>query len=860
MNSTSNTSGAGIPILTFSDRNYVLPLTIIASIAIGSILLHLLLIFLLRKVSQRTGWIFDAEVVKHCSKPTFFMFPLSSVFITLYYVTADQSIIDTIRHTLQVLIIFFTTWTAIGLIKAWTVTMKDSKNKKLQTQLVVSSRIAYGFTSFFGTACILLTFPSARELGASLLASASVVAVLVGFAAKSSLEAIMGRPSSHSDKTNLIASLQIALTQPLILGDWVVIDNCQGIVEEIQPQFIVIKTIEEKRLIVPLSRVVNQSFENWSRNGESKTPCFYLCVDYGIPLKDLRQQFMSMLHKCEYWDQRNALLNIDEAKENVLVLKVMMTASNVKNSEKLKLEIREKLIEYIMITYPQYLPRVRSEGVPSRKGVDSMKKVIAKMEEATTRTTQNDNKKLLFGAPRNYDDEHTPIRKIQKDSTLNTPPKLSKLPVTPLTTVTASKIVNNAKIDLTRPPLVRSHSAKESISSDDTLSSNGKKSSRASPNIKSTVKMDFSHVKSRIGSLENISHKPKESEKKIFSEKPDFAKVSSRVGSLDNINHTPKSKETKIFSEKPNFSKVHSRVGSLDNVSHTPKGGKVKIYSNKPNFSHVTSRVGSLDNIDHVPGGGEKYVPINPIKIPKAEVKSKIGSFDNIKHTPRGGEVKIFNQKPNFRDNATPKIKIRTRSNSIASSGSSAVDEDVDRKSLFCSPVSPFTLDDEIDGPPSEQTIPAIFPSAASLISTKREHYIIEEEVDEVDGNEPEHMVNGEEESCKEGHEKEQEECEDEYEDAIPVVLSNDNISGDDISTTGVNSQLNDVELSFEVNVSRKSVLLANHVERNTIIELQPTALPKRLSAIEIPPQTDEVLHESQLTLTQKQAYDESWI
>ncbi|CAG8781275.1 15836_t:CDS:2, partial [Acaulospora morrowiae] len=164
------------------------------------------------------------------SKPTFFMFPLSSVFITLYYVTADQSIIDTIRHTLQVLIIFFTTWTVIGLIKAWTVTMKDSKNKKLQTQLVVSSRIAYGFTTLFGIACMLLTFPSARELGASLLASASVVAVLVGFAAKSSLEAIMGLPSSHSDKNNLIASLQIALTQPLILGDWVVIDDCHGIV------------------------------------------------------------------------------------------------------------------------------------------------------------------------------------------------------------------------------------------------------------------------------------------------------------------------------------------------------------------------------------------------------------------------------------------------------------------------------------------------------------------------------------------------------------------------------------------------------------------------------------------------------
>lgn len=264
MNSTGN---AGIPILTFSDHNFVLPVAIIASIAVGSVLLHLFLFFLLKKIAQDTGWTFDAEVVKHCFKPTFFTFPLASVFITLSFVTGDQDLLATVRHAIEILLIFFITWTINGIVKAWEITT-DSHDKKSKTELVVASRVLHGLVTALGVACVFLTFPSAWELGASMLASASVIAVLIGLAAKSSLE-------------NLAASLHIALTQPLLLGDCVVIDDYRGVVEEIQAQFMVIKTTEEKRLIVPLSRIINRPFENWSRNGERKSSCFYLYVDYG---------------------------------------------------------------------------------------------------------------------------------------------------------------------------------------------------------------------------------------------------------------------------------------------------------------------------------------------------------------------------------------------------------------------------------------------------------------------------------------------------------------------------------------------------------------------------------------------------
>ena len=99
------------------------------------------------------------------------------------------------------------------------------------------------------------------------MASASVAALLIGFAAKPSIE-------------NLINSLQIALTQPLLLNDYIVVDDYQGYVEEIQAQFIVIRTSDERRIIIPLSRVIDGTFENWTRKDENIETYFDFFVDH----------------------------------------------------------------------------------------------------------------------------------------------------------------------------------------------------------------------------------------------------------------------------------------------------------------------------------------------------------------------------------------------------------------------------------------------------------------------------------------------------------------------------------------------------------------------------------------------------
>ena len=105
-------------------------------------------------------------------------------------------------------------------------------------------------------------------------------------------------------------------------------------------------------------------------------------------------------------------------------------------------------------------------------------------------------------------------------------------------------------------------------------------------------------VGSKVGSLENISHKPSGGSKKIFSEKVDFkAKASSKIGSLENISHKPKGGNKRVETHKLEF-KAEAKVGSLENLKHKPAGGDKKIPTQKLNFKETAKpKIGSLDNV-----------------------------------------------------------------------------------------------------------------------------------------------------------------------------------------------------------------------------------------------------------------------
>src|SRR6186713_3748999 len=122
-----------------------------------------------------------------------------------------------------------------------------------------------------------MTFPRARQLGASLLASAGVAGLILGIAART----VFG---------NLLAGLQIAMAQPIRIDDVLIVENEWGRVEEITSTYVVLRIWDERRLVVPLQWFIEHPFQNWTRQTSCITGSIFLWVDYSMALEPLRAE------------------------------------------------------------------------------------------------------------------------------------------------------------------------------------------------------------------------------------------------------------------------------------------------------------------------------------------------------------------------------------------------------------------------------------------------------------------------------------------------------------------------------------------------------------------------------------------
>lgn len=153
----------------------------------------------------------------------------------------------------------------------------DFTLRKAKTKFQLMQR-AINFMIIVGTVSIMLmTFQSIRNIGSTLLASAGVVGIVIGFAAQKSL-------------STLIAGIQIAISQPIRLDDTVVVENTFGTVGEITLTYVVVHTWDGKRLIVPINYFLENSFENWTRTTPEVVGKVFVYADYSLPIEEIRRQ------------------------------------------------------------------------------------------------------------------------------------------------------------------------------------------------------------------------------------------------------------------------------------------------------------------------------------------------------------------------------------------------------------------------------------------------------------------------------------------------------------------------------------------------------------------------------------------
>ncbi|HEX2769195.1 MAG TPA: mechanosensitive ion channel domain-containing protein [Geobacteraceae bacterium] len=222
------------------------------------------------------------------------------------------------------------------------------KARVIHTQLTVLVRIVLVIGIVIAGAGILMTFDKIRQVGMSILASAGILGIIIGFAAQRSL-------------ATLIAGLQIALTQPIRLDDVVIVEGEYGVIEELTLTYVVIRVWDLRRLVVPVTYFLEKPFQNLTRLSANLLGTVFLYVDYMLPVDELRRALHDILSSSDNWDGKVGELQVTNAGERTIELRALMSAADASTAWNLRCEVRERLLAFIRENHPDYLPRVRAE-------------------------------------------------------------------------------------------------------------------------------------------------------------------------------------------------------------------------------------------------------------------------------------------------------------------------------------------------------------------------------------------------------------------------------------------------------------------------------------------------------------------
>ena len=318
------------------------------------------------------------ELLQRARAPVRLLLPLCGVQVVLSSAPDHLLLIDGARRLVLLAMIAAFTWFGLRaadaiqriIVAHHPVDVADNlQARRIQTQTRVLVRTLGVFVVIFGASTMLMTFPAARQFGASLLASAGLAGLAVGFAAKP----VLG---------NLIAGLQIALTQPIRLDDVVIVENEWGRIEEITGSYVVVRIWDDRRLVVPLQWFIEHPFQNWTRSTSSLTGAVLFWVDYSTPLEPLRQELARLCAEATHlWDGRVSVLQLVDAGERAIQLRVLVSSANSSHNWDLRCYIRENLVNFICANYPGCLPQLRA-SVGSASGIDLVEQPSGQVVEA----------------------------------------------------------------------------------------------------------------------------------------------------------------------------------------------------------------------------------------------------------------------------------------------------------------------------------------------------------------------------------------------------------------------------------------------------------------------------------------------
>jgi small-conductance mechanosensitive channel len=220
--------------------------------------------------------------------------------------------------------------------------------RKQYTQVRILRRTAVIVVGALTIGVALMTLEPVRQFGISILASAGVAGLVIGLAAQPVL-------------SNLIAGVQLAITQPIRIEDVVVVEGEWGQIEEITATYVVVRLWDLRRLVVPLRYFIENPFQNWTRESGALIGSVFLYLDYRAPVEAIRSKLTEIVEASPLWDRKVVSLQVTDTKGESIEVRAIASAATSSAAWNLRCDIREKLIGFLQADHPEALPRRRTE-------------------------------------------------------------------------------------------------------------------------------------------------------------------------------------------------------------------------------------------------------------------------------------------------------------------------------------------------------------------------------------------------------------------------------------------------------------------------------------------------------------------
>jgi small-conductance mechanosensitive channel len=223
----------------------------------------------------------------------------------------------------------------------------DKDRRKLYTSIYALRRFVLLVAVLVSGALFIVQLRLFEDVGMSLLASAGVITVILGIAGRT----VLG---------NILASLQIAISKPVRIGDAVEYEGRWGYVEAIYYSYLILRTWDGRRQIVPVQYFISYPFENWSMMDARITHTISLKLDHAADPARLRSAFEKLVEEDEYALADEFLMTaVTDHNEHFQEVSFFATAGNPSDAWFMQLNLREGMSDWIRSRHPEWWPTDR---------------------------------------------------------------------------------------------------------------------------------------------------------------------------------------------------------------------------------------------------------------------------------------------------------------------------------------------------------------------------------------------------------------------------------------------------------------------------------------------------------------------